>query len=179
VALPELQKVTTQQLSIRELAALRAFLNEAFDDDFPDEDWDHCLGGVHVVLRDGDSFISHAAVVERQLVADDRPLHTGYVEGVATRSQSQGQGHGSRVMNAVGQIISGGFEMGALGTGRIHFYARLGWELWQGPTSVSAPTGPQRTPEEDGSVMVLRTEATRDLDLTTELMCDPRAGEVW
>jgi aminoglycoside 2'-N-acetyltransferase I len=179
VALPKLEKVITREFSERELAALRAFLNEAFDDDFADEDWDHCLGGVHVLLRDGDSFISHAAVVERRLVAGGRPLHTGYVEGVATRPQLQAQGHGSRVMNAVGQIIDAGFEMGALGTGRVDFYARLGWELWQGPTGVSTPTGPQRTPEEDGSVMVLRTDATSGLDLTTELMCDWRAGEVW
>jgi aminoglycoside 2'-N-acetyltransferase I len=177
--LPRLEKVTSQRLSNTELLALRAFLNEAFEDDFSDEDWDHCLGGLHVMLRDGDDFVSHAAVIERQLVAGDRSLHSGYVEGVATRPQLQGLGHGSTVMKAVEEIISAGFEVGGLATGRVRFYARLGWEVWQGPTSVSTPRGPQRTPEEDGAVMVLRTEATSDLDLTTGLTCDWRAGEVW
>jgi aminoglycoside 2'-N-acetyltransferase I len=177
--LPDLQIVTTQQLSGTERESLRASLNEAFDYDFPDEDWDHCLGGIHVVVRDGGDFISHAAVVERRLVAGDRPVRTGYVEGVATRPRAQGQGHGSRVMTAVAVIVRARYELGALGTGRQGFYARLGWELWQGPTSVISPDGPERTPDEDGAIMVLRTAATATLDLSAPLMCDRRAGEVW
>jgi aminoglycoside 2'-N-acetyltransferase I len=177
--LRDLQIVTTEQLSGTERASLRASLTEAFDYDFPDEDWDHCLGGIHVVVRDGRDFISHAAVVERGLVAGDRPVRTGYVDGVATRPREQGQGHGSRVMQAVAGIVRAGYELGALGTGRQGFYAQLGWELWQGPTSVITPGGPERTPGEDGAIMVLRTPATATLDLFATLMCDWRAGDVW
>jgi aminoglycoside 2'-N-acetyltransferase I len=177
--LPKLQIVPSQQLAEREREVLRAFLDEAFEDDFADEDWDHCLGGIHVVLRDGDTFISHAAVIERRLLAGDRLLRTGYIEGVATRPASQGRGHGSTVMKTVAEVVEAGFDVGALATGRVHFYARLGWELWQGPTGVITPDGPMRTPGVDGAVMILRARATSDLDLTTELMCDWRSGEVW
>jgi aminoglycoside 2'-N-acetyltransferase I len=177
--MPDLQIIATQQLAETELRALRTFLNEAFDHDFPTEDWEHCLGGLHVMVRDGDDILCHAALIERGLVAGDTPLRTGYVEGVATRSRSRGQGHGSRVMKAIAEIVQRDFELGALATGRQSFYARLGWELWQGPTSVSTPSGPEPTPEEDGAVMILRTPATPRLDLGAQLMCDRRAGDVW
>jgi aminoglycoside 2'-N-acetyltransferase I len=98
---------------------------------------------------------------------------------VATRSARRGQGHGSRVMKAIAEIVERDFELGALATGRQGFYMRLGWELWRGPTSVSTPSGPEPTPEEDGAVMIMRTPATPHLDLDAQLMCDWRAGEVW
>ncbi|MDP9226679.1 MAG: GNAT family N-acetyltransferase [Actinomycetota bacterium] len=177
--LPGLRIVTTTGLSGAELRALRTLLNSAFDDDFSNHDWDHCLGGRHVILSDGDGFISHAAVVERLLIAGDQTIRTGYVEGVATRPPERKQGHGSRVMDAIAEIVRNDFELGALATGRPGFYARLGWELWRGPTSVTTARGPQRTPEEDGAVMILRTQATSDLDLTVGLMCERRVGDAW
>jgi aminoglycoside 2'-N-acetyltransferase I len=82
-------------------------------------------------------------------------------------------------MKAVAEIVQRDFELGALATGRQSFYARLGWELWRGPTSVRSARGPRRTPEEDGTVMFLRTRTTRDLDGTAVLMCDERAGDDW
>jgi aminoglycoside 2'-N-acetyltransferase I len=177
--MPDLQTVATQELATADLAALRLFLDEGFDHDFPDEDWEHCLGGLHVMVRAGDDIICHAALIERELVAGDTRLRTGYVEGVATRPTSRGRGQGSRVMKAIAAIVHRDFELGALATGRPRFYARLGWEVWRGPTSVGSPGGCQPTPEDDGAVMILRTPATPPLDLDAQLMCDWRAGDVW
>ena len=81
----------------------------------------------------------------------------------------------------VGRVIGEGYELGALGDGSgiPGFYQRLGWETWQGPTWVAGPDGPERTAEEDGSILVLRTPATGELDLAGPITCDWRAGDVW
>ena len=170
--------VPTHELSSAELRALRGLLDEAFDGGFTDDDWDHTVGGLHVVVLDG-AIVSHGSVVERLLVAGDRPLRTGYVEGVATATGHRNRGHAQTVMRAVGGIIRSHHELGGLSTGLVDYYMRFGWEVWQGPTYVNAPDGPARTAEDDGGVMILRTRFTSDLDTTTRLMCDWRAGDVW
>ena len=85
------------------------------------------------------------------------------------------------VMAEVGRVIERDYELGALGDGSgiPGFYQRLGWETWQGPTWVAAPQGRERTAEEDGSILVLRTPATGELELTASITCDWRPGDVW
>ncbi|HET9559507.1 MAG TPA: aminoglycoside 2'-N-acetyltransferase, partial [Actinomycetota bacterium] len=103
-------------------------------------------------------------------------------EGVATRGDRRGLGLATLVMAEVGRVIEeGGYELGALGDGSgiPGFYQRLGWETWQGPTWAAGPDGPERTAEEDGSVLVLRTPATGELDLDGPITGDWRAGDVW
>ena len=107
------------------------------------------------------------------------PLRTGYVEAVATRPDAERKGHGSAVMRDVNEIIRAGFELGALGTGRVEFYRRLGWESWRGPTWVRTADGLVRTPDEDGAVMVLRTPRSPALDLDASISCEWRPGDVW
>ena len=68
-------------------------------------------------------------------------------------------------MQVIGRAIDAGYELGALGTGEIGFYERLGWRVWQGPTSVRTAVGERRTPDEDGGIMVLLTRATPPIDL--------------
>jgi aminoglycoside 2'-N-acetyltransferase I len=164
------------------LRALRAMLERAFADapegGLTDEDWEHTLGGVHVLVVD-EGIVSHAAVVERLLSASGRGLRTGYVEGVATAASHRHRGHGGTVMREIGRIIQERHELGALATGIPGFYVSLGWEVWQGATFTITASGPRRTPDDDGAVMILRTTATLDLDRTSSLMCDWRPGEVW
>lgn len=162
-------------------------LDEAFGGDeelrFDDHDWEHALGGRHVVAELDGRIVAHASVVTRELHAGGRRLHTGYVEAVATASPFQGRGIGSLVMRAVNEHIRETFELGALGTGEQGFYERLGWQVWRGPTSVRArdqATGPDlRTPDEDGGIMVLRTSSTGNLDLNVPISCEWRPGDVW
>ncbi len=100
---------------------------------------------------------------------------------MATREDRRGLGLATLVMAEAGRVIEEGYELGALGdgTGIPGFYQRLGWETWQGPTWAAGPDGPERTAEEDGSVLVLRTPATGELDPAGPITCDWRAGDVW
>ncbi len=179
-----LRIVPTDALTPAEIDATRELMKVAFwdedeDERFTDDDWAHALGGVHVVLDLDGEIVCHAAVVERELQIAGRPLRTGYVEAVATAPDRQGQGFGSIVMTEVNAIIRAGFELGALGTGRHGFYERLGWLTWAGPTSVRTPGGMQRTPDEDGYILVLATPASPPLDLTAPISCEWRPGDVW
>ena len=173
--------VTTAELVGEELAALRGLAFGAFGGRFDEHDWEHMLGGVHVLAVEDDGVVAHGAVVGRTMVAGGRALSTGYVEGVATRGDRRGRGLGTLVMAEVGRVVTEGYELGALadGTGIPGFYQRLGWETWQGPTFVAGPRGRERTEGDDGGVLVLRTPATGALDLTGSIVCDWRAGDVW
>ena len=174
----ELRVATTGELVPRELVALRLLMDSAFAGNFSNDDWDHTMGGLHV-LAVADGIAAHAAVVERTLTAGDRSLRTGYVEGVATAESHRSRGLGSMVMRRAGQVILESYELGALSTGVPDFFVSLGWEPWRGPTYANAPTGFVRTEEEDDTIFVMRTPATRDLDTTLPLACDWRSGDVW
>jgi aminoglycoside 2'-N-acetyltransferase I len=131
-----------------------------------------------VLELDGE-IVAHASVVERRLHVDGRPLRTGYVEAVATAPDRQGKGLGSVVMRDVTSYVREMFELGALGTGRVSFYERLGWLVWKGPSSVRTADGLRRTPEDDGYILVLPTLTSPPLDLTAPISCDWRPGDVW
>ncbi len=133
------RRLTTSELSAGDIASIRALMAEAFgdgDEAFGDHDWDHALGGIHIVLDIEDVVVAHAAVVERDIHVAGRPLRAGYVEAVATATDQQGRGFGSQVMEAAGSVITREYDLGVLGTGRHQFYERLGWRTWQGPAFV-------------------------------------------
>jgi aminoglycoside 2'-N-acetyltransferase I len=173
--------VSSTDLSQAGLTALRRLLDQAFGGSFSDDDWHHTLGGLHVLALEDGEVVAHAAVVGRTLLAGDRPLRTGYVEGVATRPDRRRQGHATLVMRAVGQLVDERHELGALSDGSAvpGFYERLGWERWRGPTFAASPDGPVRTADDDGGVMVRRTAGAAALDLTAALTCDRRPGDAW
>jgi aminoglycoside 2'-N-acetyltransferase I len=175
----ELRIVTTDELSEPDLEVLRGLMLAAFEDEFSEEDWANTLGGRHAIVTEEGIVVAHAALVERTLVARERALRAGYVEGVATASDRRRQGHGATAMRALHALIADEYDVGGLSTGAHRFYERLGWEHWQGSTFVDAPTGRQATPDDDDGVMVLRTARSVDLDLTTDLVCDWRPGDVW
>jgi aminoglycoside 2'-N-acetyltransferase I len=189
---PVLRVLRTAELPDELAQRLRALCDAAFagdpDGEFDDEDWDHALGGVHVVVLDGAASrtggdavpLAHAAVVPRVLRCAGRPLHTGYVEAVAVAADQRGRGLGTAVMSAAGELVRAGYELGCLGTGAHHFYERLGWRRWRGPTWAARPDGTlRRTADDDEGVMVLLTPATADLDTGADLVCDDRAGDAW
>jgi aminoglycoside 2'-N-acetyltransferase I len=178
-----LRRIPTPDLTASEISIIRALLVTAFGSDeeerFADDDWDHALGGAHFVLDLDGEIVSHAAVVERELHVGGRPLRTGYVEAVATAIDRQGGGFGSLVMADVTSYIGERFELGALGTGRQHFYQRLGWQIWEGQAFVRTADGPRRTPAEEGYILVLPTLSSPPLDLAESISCDWRPGDVW
>jgi aminoglycoside 2'-N-acetyltransferase I len=179
----KLRRVASDELTDAEIEAVRRLLWAAFadhDGGMTEDDWEHALGGVHVLLELDGEIAGHASVVERDIHVDGRPLRTGYVEAVAIDPRHQRTGLGSRLMVEVNTVIAERYELGALATGTPEFYERLGWLRWAGPTSVRTGSGERRTPDEDDGILVLPTPRTPfDLDRSTSISCDWRAGDVW
>ena len=163
------------------LAEMRGLLDASFDGDFTDADWEHALGGLHLVLREGGELVGHAAVVQRRIVLDDVGIRTGYVEAVAVRGDRRGRGLGNELMSSVEDVVRMAYDLGALSAGgrAARLYERRGWQRWEGPTWSLSPKGLLRTADEDGGVFVLPTPTSPRLDLSAAIACDWRPGEVW
>jgi len=179
-AVSDVRVVQTHALSDSDRKALRRLLDEAYEGEFSDEDWMHALGGWHAIVGDAASPVAHASVVERRMIVGARELRAGYVEAVATFPTGQRTGLGTIVMQAIGNLIRAGFDLGVLSTGEHAFYQRLGWEHWRGPSYVRAVDGTTaRSADDDDGIMVLRCVASKDLDATTAIVCDARSGDSW
>ena len=175
----EVRTVHTAGLDGASLDNARALLDAVFGDDMSDDDWEHALGGMHALAWEEGELIGHASVVQRRLLHGGRALRTGYVEGVGVREDRRRRGHGAALMGAIERVVRGAYELGALGATdeAAEFYKSRGWQPWRGPTSALTPTGTRRTEEDDGGIYVLPVAAR--LDLTGELTCDWRDGDVW
>ena len=147
--------------------------------EFTDADWEHALGGMHALICHHGALIAHAAVVQRRLLYRDSALRCGYVEGVAVREDWRGQGLAKALMDAVEQVVRGAYQLGALSSSEAgrHMYTTRGWLPWRGPTSVLAPSGMRRTPDDDKSIFVL--PVALELDAGEAITCDWRDGDVW
>ena len=167
------------ELDSATLRAAQALLADVFDGDFSDHDWEHALGGMHVVVWEGAELIGHASVVQRRLLHGSRALRAGYVEGVGVRTDRRGRGHGAAMMQALERVVRAAYDLGALGATdeAAKFYAARGWKLWQGPSSALTPNGIRRTTDADGCIYVLAHAVA--LDVFGELTCDWRDGDVW
>lgn len=177
----ELRTAHTADLEAESLQAARSLLWEVFtgDDAMTEADWEHCLGGMHVLAWEDARLIGHAALVMRRLLLGDRALRAGYVEGVAVSRDHQRRGIGGALMTEVERMIRAAYDLGALGAsdaGRA-FYAARGWKPWPAPTGVLTTAGIRPTPDEDGWIYYYPVAIP--LDLTTPLICDPRSGEPW
>ena len=177
--MPDARVFTTPAAPERLLDRVRRLLDEAFEGRFSSEDWDHALGGWHVVVTDGEVPLAHAAVVPRVLEVGGRPLRAGYVEAVATDPGRHGEGLGSLAMTHIDRLVRREFHMGALSTARHSFYEHLGFERWRGPTFVRRGRVVVRTEEDDDGLMVLRFGPSFGLDLTAPISCEARPGDDW
>ena len=179
---PTIRVVASADLSTDEWATLTDLCIAAFDEPW-DDYWENIGPGVHVLAEDPQrGIVAHAAIVDRLLYPGDLTLRAGYVEAVAVWPELQRSGLGTQVMEVIHGMLDDGYELGALGTGSHAFYARLGWVVWQGPTSVRERDGTRtRSPDEDGDIMVRPTPATPPgLDLALPIAVDWRPGdEVW
>ena len=174
----QLHVAHTADLDAAARAAARDLLFEVFDD-MTDEDWEHCLGGLHTLAYDGSDLIGHASVIQRRLVHGGRALRTGYVEGVAVRAGHRRRGVGAAMMAELERVIRGAYDIGALGTtdDGEPFYLARGWQLWRGASWAMTPDGVRRTADDDGAIYVFPNRA--DLDLDGDIMCAYRPGDVW
>lgn len=176
-----IRTVPSAALSTAEWSALTDLCVAAFDEPW-DGYWESIGPGVHVLAQHAvHGILAHAAIVDRFLYTADSVLRAGYVEAVAVAPDEQRRGLGTRVMEVINGMLDDGYQLGALGTGNQSFYARLGWVVWQGTTWVRGPDGRlERTPGEDGGVMVRITPATpAGLNLALPIAVDWRPDEVW
>ncbi|MCV7281561.1 GNAT family N-acetyltransferase [Mycolicibacterium flavescens] len=175
--------IHTSDLDFETRADARRMVIDAFDGDFTETDWEHSLGGMHALIFDHGALIAHGAVVQRRLLYRDTALRCGYLEAVAVREDWRGQGLARAVMDAIEQVLRGAYQLGALSAseaGRSLYVAR-GWLPWQGPTSVLAPQGLTRTPDDDNGLFVLPVNLPDglELDTTAAITCDWRDGDPW
>ncbi|MGV9882271.1 GNAT family N-acetyltransferase [Streptomyces sp. NPDC003006] len=167
----------TSDLTAADLRAARALLDEAFDGDFSDQDWDHGLGGVHALIHDGaGTLVAHGSVVQRRILHNGRSWRVGYVEAVAVRPDRQRQGLGGQLMTALERVIDGAYPLGALSPsseGR-RLYLGRGWREWKGAVGTLGPEGVIPMPEEDPPLLW-----SAELDPAYGLLIDWRDGEVF
>jgi aminoglycoside 2'-N-acetyltransferase I len=174
--------VHTSDLDAETREDARRMVIEAFSGGelvFTDDDWEHALGGMHALICVRGALIAHGAVVQRRLLHQGSALRCGYLEAVAVREDWRGQGLAMAVMDALEQVLRGAYQLGALSSSEAgrHIYGSRGWLPWEGATSVLGPTGLTPTPDDDASIFVL--PLTVELDLTGEITCDYRDGDVW
>ncbi len=158
--------------------SLLALCSDAYDEDFTA--YLQLLSpAVHVFGWLEGELVSHAAWVERALHVDDaRTLKSAYIEAVATHPRYQRRGYASAVLASIPPLL-GEFDLAALAPSHASFYARLGWEQWQGPLTYLDPSGVEfPTPEEE--VMIYRLPRTpASLNLRSKLTTQWRPIEVW
>jgi aminoglycoside 2'-N-acetyltransferase I len=133
---------------------------------------------VHVLGRYGGKLVSHALWITRWLQIGKSPvLRTAYIEAVATAPEYRNRGFAAEIMRrAAGEIID--FDIGALATGSHGFYARLGWQAWEGQLFLRTDKGLVPTPDEHG-VMVLPLPETPPFDIYAPLSIEWREIEPW
>jgi aminoglycoside 2'-N-acetyltransferase I len=171
-----LRVINSQDLSRQEYTEILALCSRAYERDYEPfmitfHDATHVLGYYDNIL------VSHALWITRWLQSADLPaLQTAYVEAVATEEEYRNRGFASEVMKRLAGEITG-YDLGALCTGSPDFYARLGWQVWQGPLFIHTSEGPVSTPSE--IVMVLFLPNSPALDLDSSLSAEWREGELW
>ncbi|MFD6873008.1 MULTISPECIES: GNAT family N-acetyltransferase [unclassified Streptomyces] len=179
----------TAGLGPGERGEIRALLDAAFDGDFADEDFEHALGGMHVLLREdgphgpGGSdgvLVAHGSVVQRRVLHNGRALRTGYVEAVAVRPDRRRRGLAGQVMAELERVIGGAYVLGALSASEAGaaLYEGRGWRPHPGPIGVLGPTGPERLAEEEGSTYVWTPPGAAPPDPAGRLDFDWRDGDV-
>lgn len=120
----------TSQLDLAVRAEARELLYAVFDD-LTEDDWEHCLGGMHALVREGAQLVGHASVVQRRLLYRGRALRAGYVEGVAVHPDHRRRGHAAAMMAAVEQVARSAYDVAALGATdeAVDVYVGRGWRL--------------------------------------------------
>ncbi|MFD4242508.1 GNAT family N-acetyltransferase [Streptomyces sp. NPDC058525] len=172
--------VHTAELSDEELREVRALLDEAFEGDFGDEDFEHALGGMHALVRAGGVLVAHGSVVQRRAVHRGRALRVGYVEAVAVRAGHRRQGLAGRVMAELERVVGRAYVLGALSASEdgAALYRGRGWEVWGGRLGALSPEGPVGLPDEEGSTYVWVPPGGVLPDPAARLDFDWRDGDV-
>jgi aminoglycoside 2'-N-acetyltransferase I len=169
----------TEQLGEEELGELKAMLTSVFGEErYTEEAWEHCLGGVHYLLRYGDQLVAHGALVPRDLRQGGKVLHGVYGESMATLKDWRRRGFGSVIVAMATAEIRRNYDIGVFAASKYEFYQRLGWQKWRGPTFVETEHGIEAKGPERGAVM-FRLPDNSDVDPDADLTTLSRSGDDW
>jgi aminoglycoside 2'-N-acetyltransferase I len=169
----------TEQLSEEELDELKAMLKAVFGTErYTDESWEHCLGGIHYLLRYGDRLVAHGALVPRYLRQGGRVLRGVYGESMATLNDWRNFGFGSAIVAMATAEIRRNYDIGVFAASRYGFYQRLGWDKWRGPTFVETEHGIEPKGPDRGAVM-FRLPDHSTVDPDADLTTISRSGDDW
>jgi aminoglycoside 2'-N-acetyltransferase I len=174
----------TDELEPERLEELTKLCEAAFDEPFAPV-WERTGPGLHVMAEARGRVMAHAMIVDRAVYVGSpeaaEAIDAAYVENVATLPEAQERGYGAAVMRETNRIVAEEYALGVLATGEHGFYARLGWQTWDGPVSVRMADGEQvRAADQDGRIMVLRTPRTpAELRNDAPIAVDWRPGAAW
>jgi aminoglycoside 2'-N-acetyltransferase I len=172
-----IQVKKSRALSEAEYSAILTLCNQAFEHDIS-PNMKSFENPAHVLGRYRGRLVSHVLWITRWLQIGDGPLlRTAYIEATATEFDHRHRGFASKVMKRAAEEIQD-FDIAALSTGSLGFYARLGWQLWRGPLFLRKDKELIPTPEERG-VMVLALPETPPFDINAPLSIEWRELEPW
>ena len=157
---------------------LRRLLNEAFEDDFSEEDWQHTHGGVRFLGHLDGHLISHGAVVPRTIEVDESDLIIGYVEGIAVAPTYWHKGYGSLLMAEITSYCLSEFSLSMLSTSEKGFYRKHGWSDFEGMSYVLKDGVEIRSEDEDEGLMYL-PGLSRNTGSPKNAICESRVGDSW
>lgn len=124
----------TFHLSKIEKEILYSLLTESFGDDFSLDDFQHALGGMHILAYYQDKMVGHVAVVQRNMAINNNPISVGYVEAMAVLKDYRRQGVGKELLIQANGIIKSCYQLGLLSASEkgVPLYSLLGWRKWEG-----------------------------------------------
>ena len=169
------------ELNESESDAAQALVRLAFGTAFRSHDWVHTLGGAHVVVTEDGTLLGHASVVARTLRHGGEVFDTGYVEGVAVHPDHQGRGLGRILMEQAEAVIDARHDVGALNAveAASEFYARRGWQIWDGPTLARTLTGDTIDTNDPADRIFLFVSRATTFAAHRPIICDWRDGDLW
>ena len=156
---------------------LRALLDDAFEGDFSQEDWEHTNGGLRFLGYLGAELVAHGSVIKRNVRIDGEDQKIGYVEGLAVVPLYWRRGFGSKLMAEISSYCKTEFRISMLSTGEKDFYRKLGWLDFEGDSYVFRNGVEVRTADEDEGLMYL-PKSVSSLGLA-KVVCDAREGDDW
>jgi aminoglycoside 2'-N-acetyltransferase I len=164
--------------ALQNSTSIKLMLDEAYEDDFSEEDWIHTFGGVRFLGTIGGEIVAHGAIVPRKISINEELVVVGYLEGIAVSSNHQRQGVGRQLLSSITDFCQSEYQISMLSTDEFDFYGNLGWKRFTGKSGVLIDGEAILTPDEDEGLMYLIGKGGFTQEICSAY-CDPREGDHW
>lgn len=134
---PSIEIKKIKNLSQKEQDEVYQLLTVVFEADI--SQWTWSLDDYRLLVRMGDSIVSHVAMIERTCLVNAQPIKVGGVGGVGTLPEWRGRGLASLAMQQTADFLKNQLkvEYGMLfcANEMVPYYQRLGWRMVDAPVS--------------------------------------------